>query len=426
MLKFIKGNLGSGMRRDVVWTFAIQILIMLCSFAINKLLASRLSIDDFGQYNVIKRSVQVLSFVMLAGVGIALPRYIPLYRNGNPPRRIVPLLSASFIYILGISLVVFLVCMLFSTQMQDIVIGQSDNMALLLVALAYAFILAMAQYVFAYYRGIGQFQWFNGTQLAMQLLIIVPLILLPVLTVSNVFVSWLIITILLVTYLAGRELWRFSRRGGTFTSETPLKTHLATIIKYSSGRLVADFFQFSLSAFPLIYISNVQGLQPTAYYSVGITFVTMVTPIFSFMGIILLPYVSEAIAKNELKSANRFISRLFMVYVGSSAFITLVFYLFIGFLTTLFFAESYLVTTDLSRIMILAILPQAAYMLYRNTIDAVSVIPYNAIILGICILAMVISFMLSTTLTQFAWSYLGVSILQGFLSWITWRIIRKK
>ena len=152
----------------------------------------------------------------------------------------------------------------------------------------------------------------------------------------------------------------------------------------------------------------------------------MVTPIFSFMGIILLPYVSEAIAKNELKSANRFISRLFMVYVGSSAFITLIFYLFIGFLTTLFFAESYLVTTDLSRIMILAILPQAAYMLYRNTIDAVSVIPYNAIILGICILAMVISFMLSTTLTQFAWSYLGVSILQGFLSWITWRIIRKK
>ena len=426
MLKFIKGNLGSGMRRDVVWTFAIQILIMLCSFAINKLLASRLSIDDFGQYNVIKRSVQVLSFVMLAGVGIALPRYIPLYRNGNPPRRIVPLLSASFIYILGISLVVFLVCMLFSTQMQDIVIGQSDNMALLLVALAYAFILAMAQYVFAYYRGIGHFQWFNGTQLAMQLLIIVPLVLLPVLTVSNVFESWLIITILLVAYLAGRELWRFIRRGGTFTSETPLKTHLATIIKYSSGRLVADFFQFSLSAFPLIYISNAQGLQPTAYYSVGITFVTMVTPIFSFMGIILLPYVSEAIAKNELKSANRFISRLFMVYVGSSAFITLVFYLFIGFLTTLFFAESYLVTTDLSRIMILAILPQAAYMLYRNTIDAVSVVPYNAIILGICILAMVVSFMLSTTLTQFAWSYLGVSILQGFLSWITWRIIRKK
>ena len=154
MLKVIKEKLNSGMGRDVVWTFAIQLLIMLCSFAINKLLASRLSIDDFGQYNVIKRSVQVLSFVMLAGVGIALPRYIPLYRNSNPPRRIAPLMSAAFIYIIGITLAVVIICLLFSTQMQDIIIGQSDHMGLLLIALAYAFALALSQYVFAYYRGM--------------------------------------------------------------------------------------------------------------------------------------------------------------------------------------------------------------------------------------------------------------------------------
>ena len=149
MLKVIKEKLNSGMGKDIVWTFSLQILIMLCSFAINKLLANRLSIDDFGQYNVIKRSVQVLSFVMLAGVGIALPRYIPLYRNSTPPRRIAPLLSASFIYIIGVSFLVVLVCLLFSTQMQDIIIGQRNNQTLLIIALGYAFILALAQYVFA-------------------------------------------------------------------------------------------------------------------------------------------------------------------------------------------------------------------------------------------------------------------------------------
>ena len=103
MLKLIKQKMTSGMGKDVVWTFSLQIVIMLCSFAINKILSNRLSIDDFGQYNVIKRSVQVLSFVMLAGVGIALPRYIPLYRNDNPPRSIKPLLIASLIYIIGIT-----------------------------------------------------------------------------------------------------------------------------------------------------------------------------------------------------------------------------------------------------------------------------------------------------------------------------------
>ena len=424
MLKVIKNHLNSGMRRDVVWTFSIQILIMLCSFAINKLLASRLSIDDFGQYNVIKRSVQVLSFVMLAGVGIALPRYIPLYRNSNPPRKITPLLSASMIYIIGISLVVFLVCMLFSTQMQDIVIGESDNKTLLFIALAYAFILAMAQYIFAYYRGIGNFQWYNGTQLAMQLSIIVPLVLLPVLTVSNVFISWLLITILLVAYLSGRELWR--KFQCTILKFETFRESLHEIVKYSSGRLVADFFQFSLAAFPLIYISNIEGLQTTAYFSVGITFVTMITPFFSFMGIILLPYVSQAIARHEMASADRLILRLSLLYVGAALAIIVGLCLFTEFLTTLLFASEYVVTTDLTRIMVLSILPQAAYMLYRNTIDAVSVIPYNAIILGISLLAMVVGFIFSTSLTQFAWAYTAVSTLQGLLSWITWIVIRSK
>ena len=426
MLINIRKHFGSGMRQDVVWTFSLQILIMLCSFAINKLLANRLSIEDFGQYNVIKRSVQVLSFVMLAGVGIALPRYIPLYHNDTPPRRIAPLLVASLIYIIGISLVVFMGCMLFSSQMQAIIIGQQDNFSLLLVAIVYAFILALAQYVFAYYRGKGNFKWYNGTQLVMQLSIIIPLVILPVLTVSNVFVSWLLITILLVVYLLGREICNYYRRGGSFTQESPLKPHLITIIKYSSGRLIADFFQFSLAAFPLIYISHFQGLQTTAYFSVGIFFVTMITPIFSFMGIILLPYISKAIARHEMAEANRLVLRLSMLYVGASIVIIAVLYIFTEVFTILLFSNNYVVTARLTRIMIISILPQAAYMLYRNTIDAISVVPYNAFILGICLVSMVISFAFSSTLTHYALAYLAISVLQGFLSWLTWTILRKK
>ena len=423
MLKVIKEKIGSGMRRDVIWTFSIQILIMLCSFAINKVLASRLSIDDFGQYNVIKRSVQVLSFVMLAGVGIALPRYIPIYRNSIPPKRIAPLLSASLLYIIIISLVAMFVCILFSTTMQNIIIGKCDNQMLMIIAIAYAFILALAQYIFAYYRGIGCFKWYNGTQLALQLLIIIPLVLLPMLTVDNVFVSWFIITILLVAYLFCREIFG---RGYSDFLKTSLKPHLITIFKYSSGRLVADLFQFSLAAFPLIYISNVQGLQFTAYFSVGITFVTMITPLFSFMGIILLPYISQAIARNEMDEASRLIRRLSLLYVCAAIIIIILLLGLTEFFTALLFTREYLITTDITRIMILSILPQAVYMLYRNTIDAVSVIPYNAIILGVCIIVMVISFQLSTDITQYSLAFLTTSTLQGLLSWLIWMLIRKK
>ena len=418
------------MGQDVVWTFALQIGVMVCAFVITKLLASRLSIDDFGQYNVIKRSVQVLSFVMLAGVGIALPRYIPLYRNSTPPRRIVPLLVASLVYILGVSLVVLVVCLLFSTQMQDIVIGQNGNGCLLLIALGYAFTLAMAQFVFAYYRGTGNFKWYNGTQLAVQLAIVVPLVLLPVLTVKTVFVSWLVITALLVAFCLvkeGRGRWGEVSDGTPhFTRQSSLYDSLKTIVKYSSGRLVADFFLFSLSAFPLIYISQAMGLQATAYYAVGITFVTMVTPVFSFIGIILLPYVSACIAKGEMQRADKVITRLLLLYVGAALLITVVLYIFTDFMTALLFARSYVAAGDLTRIMILAILPQALYLLYRNPIDAVAVVPYNTVILGICLTAMVVSFVWASTLTQYAWAYLTVSILQGLLSWLTWQIVQKR
>ena len=416
-------GLKSKMSKDVIWTFTIQMTIMICAFVVTKILSNRLSVDDFGQYNLIKRSVQVLSFVMLAGVGIALPRYIPLYQKSTQPKPITPLLAASIIYIIGVSLLVCIICTIFRSQMQQLILGETKNTTLLAIVLSYAFILAMSQFAYAYYRGTGNFKWYNGSNLAIQLAIIVPLIVLPTLTTMSVFVSWLIITAVLTAFFLIREICNTERLSIEFST---VRTELRTIVKYSFGRLLADFFLFSLAAFPLIYISSKHGLQPTAYYSVGITFVTMVTPLYSFMGIILLPYVSEAIAKNELKKADQFIKKLTAFYIGSSIFTIVFIYSFVNFLTCFFFAENYLTTTDLSRIMILSILPQALYLLYRNPIDAVSVIPYNTIILGVCFAFMVLLFHFSNTLTELAWAYIYVSLLQGVLSYITWFVLCRK
>jgi O-antigen/teichoic acid export membrane protein len=357
---------------------------------------------------------------MLAGVGIALPRYIPLYQKNEQPRPIGTLLASSLIYIVGVTAIVCLICLLFSNKVELILLGDSGNILLLLIVLAYAFAMAMSQFAYAYYRGTGNYVWYNGVQLGIQLALILPLIILPALNTTNVFVSWLVVTVVLVCYIIGRKI-RIK-----IDDIKNIGTELKTIVKYSSGRLVADFFLFSLSAFPLIYISNTYGLKPTAYFSVGLTFVAMVSPLFSFIGIILLPYVAECIAKNEMKKANRVINNLAYLYIITTIVITVIIYAFTGFLTSLFFSDSYLNTIDISHIIILSILPQAFYLLYRNPIDAISVVPYNTLIIGVCLVLMIISFCLSTTLTQFAWAYLGISILQGGLSWLTWVILQRR
>ena len=144
------------------------------------------------------------------------------------------------------------------------------------------------------------------------------------------------------------------------------------------------------------------------------------------MGIILLPYVSKALARSEMATANRLVNRLAITYIGTSMMFIGIIYIFTELLTTLLFSSDYVVTKDLTRIMILSIFPQAIYMLYRNTIDAVSIIPYNAIFLGVCLLVMVVGFMLSSTLTHYAWTYLAVSTLQGILAWAAWMLLNKK
>ena len=115
-----------------------------------------------------------------------------------------------------------------------------------------------------------------------------------------------------------------------------------------------------------------------------------------------------------------------MLYIGSSLLLTVFMYLLIRFLILIFFAEEYVVTSDISRIIVFAIMPQALFLLYRNTIDAVSSIPYNAITLSICFAAIALCFHFCTSLTQFAYAYLAVSCLQGLLSFITWQIVKKK
>ena len=102
----IKKKLHSPMGRDVIWTFSVQMLVMLCGFIITKILSNRLSIDDFGLYNMIKRSAGVLSFVILAGTGIAIPRYLPIFRNQKEPFSCISFSQATLLMVLAIAVIV--------------------------------------------------------------------------------------------------------------------------------------------------------------------------------------------------------------------------------------------------------------------------------------------------------------------------------
>lgn len=62
--------------KDLFITFGGQILVMILSFVLNKIISNQYSISDFGVYNLAKRFASVITFVMLMAMGIAIPKYV--------------------------------------------------------------------------------------------------------------------------------------------------------------------------------------------------------------------------------------------------------------------------------------------------------------------------------------------------------------
>lgn len=417
----LKSRLG----RDILWTLTAQMLIMLCALLINKILSNKLSVEDFGQYNIIKRSASVLSFVMLGGVGIALPRYLPIYVNNGKFLNAKCFIISVFLFVGIISIAVCSIGFLCRDKLLPIIVGNND-FSLYQVVYIYAFMVALSSILYAYYRGIGNFRLFNLSQILYQIVLLCPLFLISSFSVKYIFLIWICLYAVLIVILGYRELYLKKFRIFCDVKIKLLVQELKTVFVYASPRLIGDFFLFSFSAFPLLYLSYFSDMKEVAYYSVGMTFVTMSTPIFSFLGVVLLPYVSTCFANNEIEKASILVNKLLLLYLFISVIIIVVLWFGMPFFIHLFFSDSYYVTTNLSRILVLAILPQSLYLLFRNPIDAISIVPYNTIILGISFTLLIFFFINLSTLIQYAYAYVLVSVVQGGISLGTWYFFKIK
>ena len=103
-------------------------------------------------------------------------------------------------------------------------------------------------------------------------------------------------------------------------------------------------------------------------------------------------------------------------------------YLFPKFVIKVLYSDEYFEAIPLMKIIILAILPNALYLLFRNPLDAISKFPYNTICLIMGFVVMVVLMLRSTTILQCAIAFIiGYAVL-GVLSMGAWflSVILKK
>lgn len=416
---------GSSFRKDVLWSFSTQIIVMLLAFGITKVASNRLTVDDFGQYNVIRRSVSVISYIMLAGMGITLPRYLAFFQGGRNYRKMIDLTFSSIIFVGAASIITCIVGIVFSEYLIPIVTGSPD-VSVYWIAIAFAFGTAVSSFLIAYYRGVNDFKKYSISQIVLQMLLFLSLVLIPSLSVKSIFVTWFIVSVLLTLSFFLFE----NRRNKSILLRgfrtTQIQGMMKIISLYTTPRLVGDFFLFSFSAFPVVYLSQKMSMSDVAYYSVGLTVVNMATPVFSFLGIVLLPYVSGAISKGNFGDAEHLIGRLAIWYIILALLMSIAFWLFMPAIINIFFSPDYLVSKENSRILLLSVLPQSMYLLYRNPLDAVSTTPFNTLILVVSCAALVLLFNNSSTLSDYSYSFVIASVIQGGLSVVAWYRLKRK
>ena len=409
-------------RKDILLTLSSQIVIMCSALVVNKILSETMGVEGYGQYSIIKKSSAVLSFMMLGGMGITLPKFLSSYLAENDISRYLFTIKVAIKSVLVITLILLIIYILGQKYLIDSVIGDT-NVFLYYIAFFYAFSVCISTLLFSYYRGSDLFVLFSLSQIINQLLLVGCVFLFEN-SVGTVFLSWAVCTTLFIIYSVFREkqkkIFQFVANG------LANHGHCRLILTYSVPRLLGDILLFLFAAFPIIYIGNKLGIKYSGYFAVGVMFITIVSPLFSFLGTVLLPYVSRAIVKKEFVIANKIINKLLLLYIILSIIIVIILSIFMNYWIALFFTQDFIPASDITRILIYSILPESLYLLLRNPIDAVSHFPYNMVNLGICFILLLILFGLSTSLSDYAFSYFVVVSFRGCIAFIMWYINRSR
>lgn len=421
----IKKKLRTNMGRDIAWTIGSQVSVMMVLLVTNKLIAYYWPVSEFGLFNVIKRTSNVISFVLLGGLGITLPRYLSIAYKDSVQRRHI--LCASIVYyliILCITVGVLYIAYPFCLYK----LGIPPSKALLFSIIIYSVSVSLFTFFYSYLRGVGLFKAYSIKQTIYQLILFVGTCILFIFNINctYLFLWWAIFGII---YLLINILEQYKQNPDSIKIKIHkdiFKSKFSQITIYSLPRLFADFILFSISAFPVIYISKYHSLEITSYYSVGITFVTMINPVFSFLGVVLLPFVSKCLYDNKLSEAKSKISQILKIYLIIGLFFTAILYYLMPFWIKIFFADKYLAITEICQLTILSIVPSSLYLLYRNPIDAITVFPWNLINLFCSFILLIILFIYNTDLKGYAMAFLYVAIFQGLFSIILWHILYRK
>jgi O-antigen/teichoic acid export membrane protein len=409
--------------KDLLLTFGVQVLLMGGVFAINKILSIRLGVEGFGEFNIIKRTATVLAYVMIGGMGIALPRYLSVYRVQNMVIKEKIFFTSTLLIVFCLSFAVAILAIIFKQSILKFIFGNIPQQDYFLPLLLYAFSLCISTCLFQFFRGKGNFVKSSLTQLLAQMLLLAGCFFTFV-SLSFVFYLWSFSVITYSLYYLLLELASFKKEMQSIFKN--IAEPVKQLLRYGLPRTVGDFLLFSFAAYPLIAINHRFDTTVAGLFSVAIAINTMITPLFSFMGTILLPRTSASYATNNIKPMLRIINKIALGYVLLALAMAIIITCFSPVIIRIFFDNNFLEASPMCIIISWALIPNAIYLLLRNPLDALSVFPHNTFNLLVSFVVLAVGMHYADTAKTFCGVYLLSYVVIAIMSCISWTVCKKR
>lgn len=423
MLKKLKQN---SFIHDIGITTLGQIVLMLLAFGINKIICLNLSVSDFAVYNIIKRAASVITYAMLMAMGIAVPKYLAMAKAEEDKEKFSKYFIVSVEIVVVMSSIIALLVCIARLPVARLIFSEDASAYLSLVfpMAIYAAGCALTTYVYSYYRAVGAFVKYSVSQMAMQTFMLLSCIVLGADLLAIIYVWGIgscIYSVVSVIIFLKRDCDRDSVR-----DRKALRPFRRELIEYGLPRVPGEVFLFAYNLVPLLIITDKFGLVESSFFSAATGINSTITSLFSFVGVVLLPEVSKSIVNHQLKNVNKKINILLGLYIGLALLAIGCVECFPKLVVHVMYQSEYEAAIPMIRVVVISIVPNALYLLYRNPLDAISKFPYNTVCLGISFGVMVVAMLVAKTLVVCEFVYVLSYLCLGVFSWLVWQITLRR
>ena len=325
----------ASLRKELIFSVLIQIFIMIVGLSINKLISINFGVESYSTYSIFKNLSAVISFTMLSGMGIALPKFLAVCKSKK--KVFLYFFSAAYI-ILIISIILFCILFLFSDFLNTLIFLSNDNKFIFL-CFFYGLAITFSSFIFAYLRGVDRIIEFSLSQLFVQILILITAFIFNK-SMSEFFFYCIAFIVSFNLFFLAIELFKNNKYLKLILSSENI-IYMKELWNYGYSRLIGDIFLFLLNTIPIIVINKKFGLLSSAYFASAILLSSLVKPILSYVGVILLPKISKLNSLKQKKEITKLVNKFLFLFIIISIVVIIFIYLFKTLLLSVFFSASF-------------------------------------------------------------------------------------